>query len=96
MSGRFKILYQCEKRQPHWPTDVPFDLILTVESRCRSNHSQSAKRLNERGGLAPQEMYAVLKDLPWEDVRHMASQDAIEEINAIVSVYEAARKGETR
>lgn len=42
------------------PLAVPWALIEPYEAQARRNHSQSLKRLAERGGLSPLELYDVV------------------------------------
>lgn len=43
-------------------TRVPWAMLAPHETQARNNHSQTLKRLAERGGLAPCEAVAVLED----------------------------------
>jgi hypothetical protein len=53
--------------------NVPWQLLAPHESQALRNHSQTLKRLAERGGLAPCEAVAILEDRPW---RPMTLQQA--------------------
>ena len=48
-----------------WRKEVPFDFVAPHESQAKRNHSQSLKKLAERGGLSPVELYAVIRGLDW-------------------------------
>lgn len=48
---------------------IPWEMIQDHERQAQYNHSQSLDRLNSRGGLDPVEMYAVINDLKWRDVK---------------------------
>ena len=48
---------------------VPMDFMLQFEERAKKNHSQSIRRLAERGGLTAQEAMAVVNDTPYRDRR---------------------------
>lgn len=50
------------------PKEVPMSPFVTFNERCQKNHSQSAERLRERGGLGPNEACAVLLDSSWVDL----------------------------
>jgi hypothetical protein len=51
---------------------LPWALIAPHEAQAKVNHSQTLKRLAERGGLAPCEAVAVLEDRPWVPMRPFA------------------------
>ena len=58
---------------------VPWAVVEPFERRAKINHGQTLARLNERGGLCPTEMYALLADKQLSDVNHSkASQRAAE------------------
>lgn len=61
---RFPILLDSDTRRkhPHWPVSIPWDLIAPHETQAVKNHAQSLRRLAERGGLSPAEMYVVITD----------------------------------
>lgn len=42
---------------------VPWALVAPYERRAGLNHSQSLATLSSRGGLSPQEMYCLLRDV---------------------------------
>lgn len=44
---------------------IPWSLIAPHEAQALRNHDQSLERLNERGGLSPEEALAVLEGAPW-------------------------------
>lgn len=65
MLERFPLLTDHDERRryPHWPVSVPWDLIAPHEAQAMRNHgNQTLRRLAQRGGLDPVEMYAVLTD----------------------------------
>lgn len=47
------------------PDSVPWEKLEPHEAQAQRNHSQSLKRLAERGGLSACEAIAVLEDRPW-------------------------------
>jgi hypothetical protein len=57
-----------EKQYSKCPSCVPIGLIHDHEVQADDNHGQTVGTLKRRGGLSPIEMYAVLKDLHWQDV----------------------------
>ncbi len=46
---------------------VPWSFVAPHEDQARANHDQSLERLNERGGLSPQELWAVVHGKRWRD-----------------------------
>ena len=70
---RFPIMMSMFSRnQQH--LDVPMVWVLNHEKQCLSNHMQTPQRLKERGGLSPKELYAVLHDMRWDDVKFSENQ----------------------
>jgi len=53
-----------------WRKEVPFDFVAPHESQAKRNHYQSLKKLAERGGLSPVELYAVIRGLDWTKENH--------------------------
>lgn len=47
---------------------VPLTFVLPHEQQARKNHSQTLRRLAERGGLDPTELAAVLEDREWRSM----------------------------
>lgn len=47
---------------------VPMDFVEPHEQQAQRNHSQSLKRLAERGGLSPCELLAVIEDRDWRKI----------------------------
>lgn len=74
---------------PGAPSSVPWGLLDPHEHQARLNHSQSLKRLAERGGLAPDEMVAILTGRPWRDVRKIGKVEAVNELKRLLAEYEA-------
>lgn len=64
----FRVLWQCSRAERTelarlgCPTLVPWGFVAPHERQAQTNHSQSLARLNERGGLSPAELVAVLED----------------------------------
>jgi len=48
------------------PKSVPWVMVAPHEKQAQANHSQSLKRLAERHGLDPQELWCVVHDRPWD------------------------------
>ncbi len=45
------------------PDSIPMSIMESHEPRAIENHGQTLQRLAERGGLAPEEAYCILKNL---------------------------------
>lgn len=70
---RFRVLVNPSdrRRYPHWPQFVPWRLVEPHRDRALKNHDQTLERLNERGGLDPLELYAVIQNLDWNQVKNL-------------------------
>lgn len=68
------------------PSAIPWGLLGPSEERqAQHNHSQTLKRLAERGGLSPRELYAVLRH---EDFSYSSTNEhAVKYINGRVKLY---------
>lgn len=66
LPNAFPIHPDTRRNYPH-VTSVPWALVAPHEERAQRNHSQSLRRLAQRGGLTAQELYAVLNNLHWGD-----------------------------
>lgn len=44
---------------------IPWEILQPHEEQAYKNHSQSLKRLAERGGLSFSEAVAIIEDRPW-------------------------------
>jgi hypothetical protein len=55
---------------------LPWEMIAPHEDQVQKNHSQSLKRLAERGGLGWCEAVAVLEDRPWGQMLPPGSANA--------------------
>lgn len=60
-SERFRIL-QGQGLPPCKVKSVPMEDVIPYEKRAIQNHSQSIRRLNERGGLSPLELRVLVED----------------------------------
>lgn len=67
-----------------YPKAEPFPWALLQPRRQRAlrNHGQTLERLRNRGGLAPDELVAVLEDRPW---RRMTPDEAFTRLRAILA-----------
>ena len=54
-----------------------------IRRQADRNHSQTLERLRERGGLAWMEMFAVLNEKHWSEVRHLDSLHCQAEIRKL-------------
>lgn len=61
-----------------------FPMHLLDEGQAMSNHSQSLKRLKERGGLSVHEMIAVANKKPWSYYSKLPWAEALKMLNDIV------------
>lgn len=48
---------------------IDWALLESHEKQAQDNHGQSLEKLNSRGGLSPTELFAVIKDLRYKDVK---------------------------
>jgi hypothetical protein len=65
---RFPVIVPRDKRGREiagCPTSVLWSLVEPHRAQAMSNHGQTLERLTERGGLAPDEMHAVVHDQRW-------------------------------
>lgn len=58
---RFRVL-RGQSRVPTaeretWPASIPWSLVEQWREQAERNHGQTLERLNERGGLAPEELW---------------------------------------
>ena len=71
MPTKFPVLWQdsraglAELKTAKCPRSIPWDKIAPFERRAQKNHDQTLERLAQRGGLAPQEILAVINDVSW-------------------------------
>lgn len=62
---------------------VPWAFLEPHEAQALRNHSQSLKRLAERGGLAPCEAIDIVKGLHWNSTPFSPEGNARELINMV-------------
>lgn len=66
---QFRVLNSDEIKDAPILGNIPWDFIAPFEERAMKNYcGQSLEILNQRGGLSPVEMYAVVNDLTVEYV----------------------------
>lgn len=89
-SASFRVLHA--KDYPGVPATIPWALIEPHAEQAQTNHMQTLQRLNERGGLSPDEMVAVLDDRRW---RAMTREEAAQRLLEILANAKI-RDGEDR
>ena len=62
-----------------FPTSV--NIPMSCEARAQKNHCQSLERLNERGGLSPCEIIALMRDQEWRELSVFEIVDGFREFN---------------
>lgn len=73
------------------PMFVPWQIMLDHEAQALKNHYQNIEKLDSRGGLAPDEMVAVLEDRPWHPMELKAAIERLHELlRADIAAREAA------
>ena len=73
--------YRDRKLYPDCPEEID-DKFLNEEWAQR-NHSQSLKRLNERGGLSPQEMMCNIEKKSLREIYNYTERQAVDKLKAI-------------
>ena len=61
------------------PSKIPWAIIIPHHKQAYKNHGQSLLRLNIRGGVDIREMYAILKDIPYDF--SISEQEATDFVN---------------
>lgn len=77
MNGDFPIM------SSNLMASVPWAFLAPHEAQAQRNHSQSLKRLAERGGLAACEAIDIVKGLRWNTTKFNAEDNARELINMV-------------
>lgn len=85
---QFKVLMQglSREQKAECPPSIPWAMIEPHEAQAKRNHSQTLQRLNERGGCAPNEIYAIMHDRDWSS---QIPVDPIEWLKSAIADYEA-------
>jgi len=86
LQGQTDEAYEARRKGTPYPRSVPWDLVKDHESKAQSNHSQSLEHLAERGGLSPKELWCVVHDKKFYDVRDMTEAKAIEWLRGVEGV----------
>lgn len=72
---------------PGCPNSVPLALVTPHEQQALRNHSQTLKRLADRGGLSPEELYYVLRDERLPVSGFVSKEGAIQYLNTRLSLF---------
>jgi hypothetical protein len=72
------------------PRTVPWGLVWPHDAQARKNHGhwQGVKRLNERGGLSPSELVAVLTGVCWSKI-DPDPEVSVPRLKALLAEYRA-------
>ncbi len=96
MSSTFPVLWQghsrteiAELRKMGCPRAVPWDFVAPHEAQAQSNHDQTLKRLAERGGLSPSELFAVVTGQGLDAVVRTKDIDKVSELLRLLAQHEA-------
>jgi hypothetical protein len=85
---------QLFKDFPDCPKYIPMELL--NEEWAKRNHGQTLDRLNERGGLCPSEMLAIIEKRRWEKMDTREAIDKIKKLLEPAPLTETDEKGELR
>lgn len=75
-------IHPDDARKPECPKQFPMHLL--DEGQAMRNHSQTLKRLKERGGLSVREILAIVGKKPWSHYGSLPWDEAIEMLFGIV------------
>jgi hypothetical protein len=87
---RFPVLWQGDRgyiaklKALDCPRSVPWELVAPHEAQAKRNHDQTLKRLAQCGGLAPEELAAVLDGRGLSYVTEVSVEDAVARVNKLV------------
>lgn len=70
------------------PRYVPWSLLEPHENQALRNHSQTLKRLAERGGLGPDEMVRIIEGLRWDGGK-MTSEESVRRLLGHIATHKA-------
>lgn len=71
---------ELKEKCPQW---VSWSIVCPHQEQAQKNHSQTLERLSERGGLAPDELVAVMEGRSWKDER-LSDSDAVDRLNYLI------------
>ena len=86
LQGQTDEAYAAQRNGTPYPRSVPWDLVKDHEKQAQHNHGQTLRRLAERGGLSPRELWSVVHDKDYYDDRTMTEAKAIEWLRSIEGV----------
>lgn len=86
----FKVLGTEDRK---YLKNVPYDFILQYEDNAVYNHGQTVERLNQRGGLALDEMYCVINGLTTRESKEILL--SLPELAAYIEIKVAIWKTKT-
>lgn len=78
MSQLFRVMAYRDGRMRTEAFDVPWELVAPHEQQAKRNHQQTLARLNQRGGLDPIELRAVMEGKPWPTLFHLTQEEAFQ------------------
>lgn len=87
---KFPVLWQGDReylaklKALKCPRSVPWEMVAPHEVQAKRNHDQTLKRLAQRGGLAPEELVAVLDGRGLSYVTEVLVEDAVARIHELL------------
>lgn len=84
-TAAFPILHQPPTSRPDALRSIPWALIAPHNEQAERNHSQSLRRLAERGGLSPAEAVAVIEGRPWTELCAMNETECESRLRDLVA-----------
>jgi hypothetical protein len=100
-SELFPVLNQqnCRPRERKtMPRSVPWCIVEPWRDQAYVNHGQTLERLAERGGLSPEELFAVAHGLGLRSLTNgsIDEQAAIDWLNAALKQHDTERKDDAK
>lgn len=85
--------YDWDRKRPgvECPNRVPWGMLLPYEKQAMTNHSQTLRRLAERGGLCPEEMAGIMQGLRWRELGQNTPESAAAYLVAALEAYETPK-----
>ena len=83
MEFRIMRTHLSEELKARCPAWVAYDVVAPFEAQAQRNHTQALMRLSDRGGLAPDELVAVMEGRHWSKKR-LSDEEAVERLLALV------------
>lgn len=84
---KFKILKPWDVKLNNLPSHIPCGIL--NEHQAMVNHGQTLMRLNERGGLSPEEAVYNIRKMPLDFRNPGTKQHHVDELNMLVDNYYA-------